>query len=531
MSSIRLDIEYNERMIELNVDRNSKISFIKNEIYEKECILISQQKLLFEGRRLNNNRSLAYYNICNNNSLILEKQATSRQFWISFIYFGSFIGLGLFMGSPGPILKQLQYQTLSSLKLISFIFSARAIGYIIGSIIFGLISDKYAQYYNKYGKFNNKCYPFRPHYLFCICLILLSFSMSILIYIDNIISLIIIMNITGICSGGIDCFGNVLLLTLFDTDNEKDILVAPYMQLLHFAFAIGAFLSPLIIQLSIYKYNTYQYAFWLMSIESIIFAIIILFIDTPLRKRKKKTTSSTATTNNKYIINYGSFDETSSSSSTVTTTTTTTTTKTKSTYYYRIFIVLSCAIFLGIYVGSEVSFGGYITIYSINYLNTSQSIGRYINSIYWGGLSFGRLSSVYISKKLKPIYMLIFDLFGCFIASSILYLFNKSINFALIASILYGFFMASIFPSIFLIAEQTVKVDGRYASIMIFGASCGEFIIPAIEGNLINDFGEKYFNSITIILVIILFIVFIILLFAIYFSDIYKKIKNFFCVN
>lgn len=574
MSSIQIEIEFGGDMMEFGVDRNATILDLKSMIKDRASISISQQKLLFTGRRLDNKQSLAYYNIGDKNSLVLKRQATSRQFWISFIYFGSFIGLGLFMGSPGPILKELQIQTNSTLGYISFVFSARAIGYIIGSIIFGLISDKYASYYNKYGKFNSPCFPFRPHHLFGICLIILSACMSVLFLITDIVSLIILMSITGICSGGIDCFGNVLLLSLFDTDNEKDNLVAPYMQLLHFAFAIGAFLSPLVIQLSYDILDgSYQAGFWIMSAEAIIFGIIILFIATPLRKRREgsstgvmsingggnmghglhmrqRTNDSQVSTENisitsdrKQQVTYGSFDQSGSGGSQYGVNiiaggnesgidddgnTSISSNEQRKRFLYKIFIVLSCAIFLGIYVGSEVAYGAYITVYSIDHLFTTSAIGRYMSSIYWGGLSFGRLSAVYISKKLKPVHMLIFDLLGCFVASSILFIFNNSTDAAWIASVLYGFFMASIFPCIFLIAEQTVKVDGRYASIMIFGASCGEFIIPTTEGNLMAILGEQHFSSITIILVIILFCVMLILLFGIYISDITKKITQFF---
>merc|ERR1712228_1071193 len=152
----------------------------------------------------------------------------------------------------------------------------------------------------------------------------------------------------------------------------------------------------------------------------------------------------------------------------------------------------------------------------------------YVNSVYWGGLAFGRLSAVYISKKMNPLYMLILDLLGCFVAALLLFMFDADVNAAWIGSGLFGFSMASIFPCIFLIAEQTVKVDGKYASLMIFGASCGEFIIPWTEGNLMHTFGVKHFAAITVVLVIILFCVMLLLLLGIYADDIKKKVVEFF---
>eukprot|EP00484_Ammonia_sp_Unknown_P028014 CAMPEP_0197047412 /NCGR_PEP_ID=MMETSP1384-20130603/22924_1 /TAXON_ID=29189 /ORGANISM="Ammonia sp." /LENGTH=600 /DNA_ID=CAMNT_0042479327 /DNA_START=96 /DNA_END=1898 /DNA_ORIENTATION=- len=599
--SIQLKIGFDGGRIDLYVNETDTIGWIKRQISEQQSISVSQQRLLYRGKALDNEQSVAYYNMRDLDNLILQRQATSRQFWISLVYFGSFVGLGLFMGAPGPILKQLEQQTNSTLAAVSFVFSARAIGYIIGSIVFGLLSDKYASYYREHGEFTSPCWPCRPHHLYGICLMVLSVCMSLIIYVHNIESLTIIMAITGMCSGGIDCFGNVLLLSLFDTDNEKDDLVAPYMQFLHFAFAIGAFLSPLIIELSfvISADSSYRIAFWIMSGEAVLFGLLILFITTPLRHKaalhSALSTASTHTVSNAQHIgvtvvppvqqhsaadaderssilsdnksdhhggkqprqqgppqrasSYGSFDQSASaqhggaghgneaSMGTNTSDGEHTSSSNSSAsnaqcrhLCYRIFVVLSCAFFLAVYVGSEVAFGGYITTYSMQHLQASDSVGRYMSAVYWGGLSFGRLAAVYISKKLRPIHMLIFDLLGCFVAASILYIFESSLTATWCTSVLYGFFMASIFPCIFLIAEETVKIDGKYASIMIFGASLGEFIIPTTEGNLMHYFGVDKFSQITMVLVLILFAVMLALFAAIYFSDIAKKIKRFFSI-
>eukprot|EP01083_Nonionella_stella_P168111 566681_1 len=541
-TTMQIGIDYHGHMMGFNVDRDTTIHDIKMLIQDRQSISIEQQKLVFIGRTLSNARTLEYYNIVNTDSLVLQQQATSHQFWISCAYFGSFVGLGLFMGSPGPILLNLEHQTHSSLSAVSYVFSARAIGYIIGSIIFGLICDKYASHFEKYRRFPSPIWPLRPHHLFGMCLIILSICMSTIYLIRSISALTIIMAITGVCSGGIDCFGNVLLLSLFDSDNEKDQLVAPYMQLLHFAFAIGAFLSPLILQVSfVFFDNTYKLGFWLMSAEAIIFGVIILFIATPLRRspslqeqiagrpspQHNRDTASSVMSDIKHIT-YGSFDSFGDASTAASITSSMSINTGRRKWFYRAFVVLSCAIFLGVYVGSEVSYGAYITTYAIYHLKASDSVGRYMSSVYWGGLAFGRLSAVYISKKLKPVHMLVLDLMGCFVASAVLFVANESMSATWIASILYGFFMASIFPCIFLIAEATVKVDGRYASIMIFGASCGEFFIPTTTGNLMDYFGQQHFASITIILVIILFCVMLILLLGIYIHQIYRKTKEFF---
>jgi len=126
--------------------------------------------------------------------------------------------------------------------------------------------------------------------------------------------------------------------------------------------------------------------------------------------------------------------------------------------------------------------------------------------------------------------MLVLDLVGCFAAAAVLFVMRDNENAVWVASVLYGVFMASIFPCIFLVAEHAVRVDGRLASIMIFGASVGEFIIPTAEGNLMGYFGVQYFSWITMGLVVMLFFLLLILCVLIYLKGIKRKVSGFFAV-
>ena len=378
-------------MIPVDVDRGSTIHHIKLQIERVSKIKVDQQRLLYMGQALNNDRSLAYYNIQDMASLVLEQQATPRQFWISMVYFSSFVSLGLFMGSPGPILQDLEAQTSTNLTVISYVFSARAIGYVIGSILCGLLSDRFASHFAAHGQFSSPCYPFRPHHLFGLCLLILSLCMSAIPYIHNIEALTMIISVSGICCGGIDCFGNVLLLSLYDTDNEHDHLVAPYMQLLHFSFAIGAFLSPLLIQISFEHFDDdYATALWIMSGLALLSGAVLLFIPTPLRKQRPRSDENSVRNNTEDTQNslrpgpmahhpsvsmlsadrdrragtsqYGSFNQSGYSESNQSIDRRRFSPSdsplggpgSASKRRYRIFVILCCALFLGVYVGSEV---------------------------------------------------------------------------------------------------------------------------------------------------------------------------------
>ena len=164
-------------------------------------------------------------------------------------------------------------------------------------------------------------------------------------------------------------------------------------------------------------------------------------------------------------------------------------------------VMLLFSIFLGIYVGSEVGYGSYIDTFCTEYnsITCSSSTGRYMTSMFWGSLSFGRLCSVLLIKHITPSTMLIWDLIGCMIACVVFILFSDDILYVWIATGIYGFSMASPFPAIFLLAENTVTVTGKLASFMVFGASVGEFVIPYVQGTVMDNIGIATFIGVTFV--------------------------------
>merc|ERR1712154_349660 len=101
-----------------------------------------------------------------------------------------------------------------------------------------------------------------------------------------------------------------------------------------------------------------------------------------------------------------------------------------------------------------------------------------------GGLSVGRLCAVFLAKKLKTLHMLLLNISGLLIGNILLIIFSQSVTMGYIGSFIYGFGMSSMFPSVFLFGEETLSVNGKFASLMVFGASIGEFIIPTLLGNM-----------------------------------------------
>ena len=61
---------------------------------------------------------------------------------ISVAYFIAFFGVGLVIASLGPIMLALSLQTGAEVDDLSFLFTSRAVGYLSGSVIGGVLVDK-----------------------------------------------------------------------------------------------------------------------------------------------------------------------------------------------------------------------------------------------------------------------------------------------------------------------------------------------------------------------------------------------------
>jgi len=516
---------------------------------------------------------------------------TSRQWGVYLMYCWGFFALGIFTSAPGPILPTLMEQTNCSLAVISFIFSARAIGFVLGSIISGYVMDAYQKFLivkqegDNATKFllqkNQKIadylwtlpkwnwWPMSSHNVFTISLILASITNAAIPYVYDIYSLSILVIINGICFGNINTFGNVLLLTLFDTeisheldfdviygadeqstadggdadvdevraddnDEEEQLIeveesvssygsldrdmagettivrmkkqeerVGPFMQFLQAIYALGGLLAPIFIQISFDIGNTYSYAFWLFALLYLPPAFVLLFYPEPIRmsvvsdrlkeiqKVKLRESMSGKSSGTRGGGADGDNDSDQELENDVVEVY-----KRKQKAFYSKMLCLGFAIFLLWYVGAQVGYGMYITTYAMDYLSTSGAIGRYLASANWFGLFVGRFVAVPLSHLMSAFNMVCLDLVGMVIGCFLLFFTLDWSYMVWISSIMVGFFMASVWPCMFVWAERLIPVTGVFASLMVGGGSLGEFIIPALQGNIMAAFGSQYFNHV-----------------------------------
>ena len=389
----------------------------------------------------------------------------------------AFASLGLFLAMIGPTLPTLAYNLQVSIESISYVITVRGFGFLLGSIVSGFIYEK-----------------FNVHLLLFGALFLASIGSLVVPFVNYVPLLAAALSTAGFAMGFLNTAGNVLCLQLW---GDKS---GPYMQTLHFFFSIGTVLAPFssvafimdanvdvvinneqtlpsAIPLSATtshsnsissnyslgphpKHTAVRYAFIISSLFTLLVSLGFLFF--AFHSRGSQRSSEQQNTID------------------------------KEGQVFRVKMLSFLFIFFLVYVGTEVTFGVYVYTFAITSRNHYSKIAAsHLTSLFWGAFSVGRLMAIPFSKWFTSAQLLIGDLFGTFVAVVALNCFPfyaQTAEFILwIAVAIYGFSMASIFPSGVSWAEEYITLTGKAAMVLVVGASTGEMLCPMIVGEFIDS--------------------------------------------
>ncbi len=344
-------------------------------------------------------------------------------------YFAAFISLGLVSASLGPTLPTLAENTNSLLSQISILFTARSLGYLLGSFVSGQVYDRVS-----------------GHPVMVGLLLLLSISLALVPLIPTLWLLALLLLLIGFSEGMVDVGGNTLLVWVHRGK------VGPFMNGLHFFFGVGAFLAPLIIAQTMLATGTIRWPYWIVALLMLPGTIWLARAKSPERQLVPETEQGNTA---------------------------------------NALLVFLSALFLFMYVGAEISFGGWIYTYALKLGVATETAAAYLTSGFWGALTAGRLLAIPIAARVRPSRMLLADLLGCIVSVGLILLFPTSSAAVWIGTLGLGFSMASVFPTTLSFAERRMTITGKITSFFFIGASTGGMLLPWLIGQLFERIGPQ----------------------------------------
>jgi fucose permease len=148
-------------------------------------------------------------------------------------------------------------------------------------------------------------------------------------------------------------------------------------------------------------------------------------------------------------------------------------------------------LFFALYVGAEVSFGGWVHTYSVTLGLADETTAAYLTSAFWGALTAGRLLAIPIAARVRPRYVLLSDLIGCLVSVALILVWPQSQRALWVGALGLGLSMASIFPTMMSLAEREMHVTGRVTGWFLVGSSVGSMSVPWLIGQLFEWIGPR----------------------------------------
>lgn len=345
----------------------------------------------------------------------------------TFSYYAAFIGLGLTTSALGPTLPNLAANTHSQISEVSILFSAGSLGYILGASQGGRLYDRLA-----------------GHLVMAVAALLMVLA-SLLIPLAPLLWLLfIIMFALGAGQSVVDVGANTLLVWTHRAG------VGPYMNALHFFFGVGAFVSPIIIAQIMLLTGGITWAYWTLGLLMLPPALWLLWLPSPTIRSQTEDEDSKP-------VNYP--------------------------------LAGLVALFLFLYVGAEVSYGGWIFTYTTTLNLADETTAAYLTSAFWGALTLGRLLSIPLAIRYRPRTILNGALLGCLTSAVVVISGGHSLPVVAVATLGMGLFMAPVFPVTISLAERRMAITGQTTGWFFIGGSLGAMAIPWIIGQFFDSVG------------------------------------------
>jgi MFS transporter, FHS family, Na+ dependent glucose transporter 1 len=347
--------------------------------------------------------------------------------------------VGLIAAILGPSLPVLAENTGTLVGYLGVLFTIRSLGGLVGSTLSGNLYDRYA-----------------GHVVLGFTLIGLAISITAIPFLRTLWLVWIFVFFWGLGESFLDVGVNTQLLWTFGTR------AAPYLNGLHFFFGVGALLAPLLFVQALQQTGGFGPAYWLLAVLMIPAAVWVFALPSPQGPARSEKNQAAPRLNRA--------------------------------------VMLICAIFF-LYVGAEVSFGGWIYTYTIARSLGETTTAGLLNSAFWGMMTVGRLLSIPAAVWVRPSRLLIAAFSGCLASLGLLTFGPVTPAVVWIGTLALGFSMAPIFPTMLALAGRRMVLTGKTTSWFFIASNAGGMTIPWLTGILFATTGPGWVMPVLLVVI------------------------------
>jgi MFS transporter, FHS family, Na+ dependent glucose transporter 1 len=376
---------------------------------------------------------------------------TRRARWLkTAAYYAAFVALGTSGAAIGPTLSALARQIGVGLGEISIIFTMSSLGYFAGSQVGGRLYDRWP-----------------GHPVMAMSLLLMAAMVASIPLTSSLWMLSAVVLLLGFAQGTIDVGGNALIVWVHRHE------VGPFMNGLHFFFGVGSTFAPFLVGQLLLWTNGVHWAYWMLSLLMVPITAFVWSQPSPPDITDSEEEGPARVDDR---------------------------------------LVFLIALFLFLYVGAEFGAGSWIATYVPALDLGDEVLGAYVNAAFWGAFTLGRLLSIPIAVFAKPRTILGGDLLGCFISLAVILAWPGASTALWIGTIGLGLCMASVFPTMFSLAERYLTLTGDVTSRIFVGVSGGAMVLPWLIGQLFEPMGARITMVAILTSLILAFLLYLVIL-------------------
>ncbi len=352
------------------------------------------------------------------------------------VYFFSFFCFGLILSIIGLALPFLAEHTSVTLAEVSLIFTISSIGFMFGSLTAGRLYDRYpgnillgaGWCLSAAAAFWIPAITFFP--LLCGTIFVFGFANSTIVV------------------------GCNTMITRVNREHTGGLLSG-----MHMVSGIGAFITPLVFTWIITATGDVLLGYRLYCIIFLGAALFSVITPTPEKQGTERKASAREPGNGERAV--------------------------------PLLMLVLLVLTILIYVGTEISFNGWIFSYILASFPRIGGRAGLVTSAFWGCITLGRLTAMVLAARILPRRMLPINFIGVISGLGIIIAGSGSLAAVWIGTIITGYSMGAIFPLLMAFGENAVGLSGRIAGTIFAGTSIGGMVFPFLSGQLFTRFSPN----------------------------------------
>lgn len=384
---------------------------------------------------------------------------------LSLVYALSFVAIGAVTSEIGPAVTTLAAATDTAVEAFGAVFTASGAGYLAGAVVAGRAHAHHAS-----------------HGALACALALCALCSSAIALATSFTMVLVAVTLAFAGAGCIDASCNALLVWAHASSPPGRLNA--WMQLLHFAFGAGALVSPALVSASLAADAGIVPAFVAVGVFAAPVCVVLLVVRAPVKPGSTDRRDEGESAG----INGSVAPLSAAASADLEATPDGARERQQRLSASPLRLTVTLAAMLTMYVGNEVSCGGWVAGVATLTGLMSAADAALVPSVFWGSITFGRLLAAPLTARASASAMLACCVAGALAAEALFLLGGASLAALWAGTVVLGLSMSAVFPLVLTLPSEHGRFLGAGdTALCLVGASVGKMAVPALTGALMDD--------------------------------------------